>query len=59
MAVGDVPDGVPLEVTGGGWDLMARSFGLSMEPIVLNVSNLSEISFILTSSLRGQTCSKS
>lgn len=53
VAVGDLPDRVPIEVTGGGWDLMTRSFGLNMEPIAISLNRPSEVSYVLTNSIRG------
>ncbi len=53
MAVGELPDRMMVEVTGGGWDLMTRSFGLNMKPLVVDLARPAEVKAILTSSLRG------
>lgn len=51
VATESLPNRIPIEVSGGGWDLMARYFGLKMN--TLNVSvDPAEQRFILTSSLR-------
>ncbi|WP_323757457.1 hypothetical protein [Roseivirga sp.] len=52
VALSDVPNKLPLEVTGGGWDLMTRSFGFSMEPLIIEVENPVREKFKLSSSLR-------
>lgn len=52
--VGELPDRIPVEVTGGGWDLMTRSFGFNMEPIEISLSSPDESKYILTSQLRGE-----
>ncbi|KYG76671.1 YbbR-like domain-containing protein [Roseivirga echinicomitans] len=52
VALSDIPDKLPLEVTGGGWDLMTRSFGFSMEPLVIEVENPVREKYKLSSSLR-------
>jgi len=53
IAVGDLPDKLPIEVTGGGWDLMTRSFGLNMEPIAISLDRPSQVSYLLSNSIRG------
>ncbi|WP_420385422.1 hypothetical protein [Roseivirga sp.] len=51
VATESLPNRIPIEVSGGGWDLMARYFGLKMN--TLNVSvDPAEQKFILTSTLR-------
>lgn len=54
IATSDLPTRIPLEVTGGGWDLMTRSFGFNMKPIRIRLNQPNETGFILTSSLRGE-----
>ncbi|MFY0593770.1 hypothetical protein [Roseivirga sp.] len=54
IATSELPDRIPLEVTGGGWDLMTRSFGFNMNPISIRLSDPDASNHILTSTLRGQ-----
>lgn len=54
IAIGDLPSRIPLEVTGGGWDLMTRSFGFNMSPIKISLERPDASGFIMTSSLRAQ-----
>lgn len=58
MAVDPLPRHVRLEVTGGGWDLMTRSFGFGMEPILINLDDPTQAGFRLASSLRGEITPK-
>jgi len=48
----DLPDKVRLEVTGGGWDLMTRSFGFGMEAVRINLADPSNSGYQLTNRLR-------
>ncbi len=52
VALSNVPDRLPLEVTGGGWDLMTRSFGFGMEPLIIELENPVRERFKLSSGLR-------
>lgn len=54
IAVEEVPDRIRLEVTGGGWDLMTRSFGFNMSPIRIRVNQPDVNRYVLASSLRGR-----
>ncbi|OEK06322.1 YbbR-like domain-containing protein [Roseivirga misakiensis] len=54
IATSELPDRIPIEVTGGGWDLMTRSFGFNMNPIQIRLTDPDASNHILTSSLRGQ-----
>lgn len=58
VAVDPLPRYLRLEVTGGGWDLMTRSFGFGMPPIIINLDNPSQSKSLLTSSLRGELTPK-
>lgn len=58
IATGPLPDEIRLEVSGGGWDLMTRSFGFGMEPILINLEDPSQSTFKLASSLRGEITPK-
>lgn len=54
QVVGELPERIPVEVAGGGWDLMTRSFGFNMTPIQISLSSPDESKYILTSQLRGE-----
>lgn len=53
MPTSDLPEKVRIEVTGGGWDLMTRSFGFGMEAVQINLADPSSSKYQLTSTLRG------
>jgi hypothetical protein len=46
-----LPKEIPIEVTGGGWDLLRKSFGFEMNPVVVPISNPVETRYILGTSL--------
>ncbi|NVK84200.1 MAG: hypothetical protein HWE21_07755 [Cytophagia bacterium] len=52
VATASLPSRIPIEVSGGGWDLMARYFGLKMNTLEVNVERPDEDGYILASSLR-------
>ena len=52
VALSEIPDKLPLEVTGGGWDLMTRSFGFNMEPLIIELENPIRDNYRLSSNLR-------
>ncbi len=54
IATQSLPTRLPVEVTGGGWDLMTRSFGFNMSPIEIYLDGPDESNHVMTSSLRGQ-----
>ncbi|MBO3700372.1 hypothetical protein [Roseivirga sp. E12] len=54
IATRDLPTRIPIEVTGGGWDLMTRSFGFNMNPITVSLDRPDESDHVMTASLRGQ-----
>ena len=54
VAVNSLPEQLKVEVAGGGWDLMTRSFGFNMEPIVIDLDDPTQTDFRLTSSLRAE-----
>ena len=58
VAVSALPRQVRLEVQGGGWDLMTRSFGFAMEPIQIQLEDPATSHFRLTSALRGELTPK-
>lgn len=57
IATQPLPDELPIEVTGGGWDLMSRFFGLKMPELQLELNATSNQPFIITSSLRSELSS--
>lgn len=54
MATSALPTRIPIEVTGGGWDLMTRSFGFNMSPIKILIDKPDESNHVMATSLRGQ-----
>ena len=48
-----LPSKIPIEVSGGGWDLMTRYFGFKMTPINLKIDSPDQNGFVLSSTLRG------
>ena len=54
IATRDLPSRIPIEVTGGGWDLMTRSFGFNMSPVIVSLNQPDKVNYLMTSSLRGQ-----
>lgn len=53
IATRELPDRVTVEVSGGGWDLMARYFGFKMTELPIEVANPKE-GYMLTNALRAQ-----
>ena len=58
IAVQPLPTRLAIDVTGGGWDLMTRSMGFGMRPLVIRLENPADTKFRLTSTLRGELSSK-
>ncbi len=58
VAIEPLPRYLRLEVAGGGWDLMTRSFGFGMAPIIISLDDPSQANFKLTSTLRGELTPK-
>lgn len=58
VAVEPLPRYIGLEVTGGGWDLMTRSFGFGMAPIVISLDEPAQSNFKLSAALRGELTPK-
>lgn len=54
MPVGELPERVGIEVTGGGWDLMTRSFGFNMGPVNISLNDPSAAKYLLSSQLRAE-----
>jgi hypothetical protein len=53
MAVRPLPDEVKLNVTATGWDLLRRSLGFTLEPLVIPLDKPSQVNKIVGSSLLG------
>lgn len=54
IATEALPDKISIEVTGGGWDLMTRFFGLKMTEYELKIEDPINQSYVITSSLRSE-----
>lgn len=54
VATEALPTRIPIEVSGGGWDLMTRYFGFKMNPITVNLETPDQNGYLMTSSLRSQ-----
>lgn len=54
IATAPLPTKIPIEVSGGGWDLMTRYFGFKMNPIELQIQQPDENGYVMSSSLRGE-----
>lgn len=52
MAVQPLPQSVPIQISGNGWDLLRKYFKLNEPPFVINLVEPSSKSFILTSDLK-------
>jgi hypothetical protein len=58
VAISELPDNIPLEVAGGGWDLMTRSFGFGMDPLVIRLDDPLKEGYKMASALRQEIASK-
>lgn len=54
IAVTEMPKSIPIEVNGGGWDLMTRSFGFNMNPMNIALNEPDNSTYMLTSQLRAE-----
>uniref|UniRef100_UPI0040575A1B hypothetical protein n=1 Tax=Roseivirga sp. TaxID=1964215 RepID=UPI0040575A1B len=52
VATSELPDRIALEVTGGGWDLMTRSFGFGMEPLIIELEDPLKENYKVAAALR-------
>lgn len=52
MAVQPLPQSVPIQISGNGWDLLRKYFKLNEPPFVINLVEPSSKSFLLTSDLK-------
>ncbi len=52
MAVQPLPESVPIQISGNGWDLLRKYFQLNEPPFVINIQEPSSRSFILTTDLK-------
>jgi hypothetical protein len=51
-AIGPLPESVPIQISGNGWDLLRKYFKLNEPPFVINLAEPSSKGFILTSDLK-------
>ncbi len=54
IATEPLPTRIPIEVSGGGWDLMTRSFGFKMKPVQIRIDRPTESGYLLTAGLRSE-----
>ena len=54
VATEPLPTRIPIEVSGGGWDLMARYFGLKMNTLDVSPESPDQLGYVLASSLRSE-----
>ncbi len=52
IAVAPLPESVPIQISGNGWDLLRKYFKLNEPPFVINLAEPSAKGFILTSDLK-------
>lgn len=52
VAISKMPDRIALEVTGGGWDLMTRSFGFGMDPLIIELEDPLRENYKVAAALR-------
>ncbi len=52
VAIESLPESIPVEIKGNGWDLLQKYFSLNTTPYPIELRNPSERDFILTSDLR-------
>ena len=51
-AVAPLPESVPIQISGNGWDLLRKYFKLNEPPFVINLAEPSSKGFILTADLK-------
>ncbi len=51
-AVGPLPESVPIQISGNGWDLLRKYFKLNEPPFVINLAEPASKNFILSSDLK-------
>lgn len=52
MAVEPLPESVPIQISGNGWDLLRKYFKLNEPPFTINLAEPSSKNFLLTSDLK-------
>lgn len=52
MAVKPLPESVPIQISGNGWDLLRKYFKLNEPPFIINLAEPSSKNYILTSDLK-------
>ncbi len=51
VALKDAPDEIPINVTGGGWQLLKRTISVNVEPVILKPENPVQTTFFTASNL--------
>ena len=51
LVVGDLPKALRMNVTGGGWNLFRKSFGIGITPLLVRINNPTDTRYLLGSSL--------
>jgi hypothetical protein len=51
-AVQELPESVPIQISGNGWDLLRKYFKLNEPPFIINLAEPSSKNFILTADLK-------
>ena len=52
MPVKPLPESVPIQISGNGWDLLRKYFNLNEPPFIINLAEPSSRNFILTAELK-------
>lgn len=52
MAVKPLPESVPIQISGNGWDLLRKYFKLNEPPFIINLAEPSSKNYLLTSDLK-------
>lgn len=52
MAVKPLPESIPIQISGNGWDLLRKYFNLNEPPFIINLAEPSLRNFILTADLK-------
>jgi hypothetical protein len=52
MAIQPLPESVPIQISGNGWDLLRKYFKLNEPPFVINLAEPASRTYILTSDLK-------
>jgi len=52
VVVTDLPDEIRLELSGGGWNLLRKTFWFTIDPIVVTLENPTEVKYLTTNDIR-------